>query len=406
MSQLIPIVLQADQTEGTQATVAQWLKQPGEAVSKDEPIVELETDKVMMEVTAPQDGVLQEIHLQEGDAVAPDQILGTIAEGVVSKDPNVKPKAEHSSLTPKEKNQEVNVDPTAGASNPPSITVISPAVRRLTREYNLDLSSISGSGKNGRITTRDIQAHLNNQPALETAKEIISNETSEKVPHSLMRKRIAEHMQHSVQTAPHVTSVFDMDLSTIIQHRKQHKSEYENRGVKLTFTAYFIAACVQAMKVEPKINSQFHTDALEVFKHLHIGVGTALGDEGLIVPVIKHCEQMDLFQIASALTEITAKARDNKLTQQDVQGGTFTISNHGVSGSLVATPIIINQPQTAILGLGKMEKRVVVREMDGMDAMVIKPMCYVSLTIDHRALDAFQTNRFLTAFVEAIENWT
>ncbi|WP_395374188.1 dihydrolipoamide acetyltransferase family protein [Marinicella sp. W31] len=404
MSALVPIVLLADQTEGTQATVAQWLKQPGDSVQKDEPLIELETDKVMMEVTAPADGVLQEIKLQPGDAVAPEQVLGTISAGEVSKPLNAMQQAEHSSLTPKEKNHEVIEKPTAGASNPPSVTVISPAVRRLTREHNLDLSQLKGSGKNGRITTRDIQAYLKGNSTLKTPASAAEN--SEMIPHTVMRQRIAEHMQHSVQTAPHVTSVFDMDLSRIIAHRKQHKENFAQRGAKLTFTAYFIAATVQAMQTEPKINSRFHQDALEVFKYMHIGIGTALGDEGLIVPVIKHCEQMDLFQIATGLTEITNKARDNKLTQQDVQGGTFTISNHGVSGSLVATPIIINQPQTAILGLGKMEKRVVVRDIGGEDAMLIKPMCYVSLTIDHRALDAFQTNRFLTAFVETIENWS
>ena len=372
MSDLIPIVLQADQTEGTQATVAQWLKQPGDSVQKDEPLIELETDKVMMEVTAPSDGVLQEIHLQPGDAVDPEQILGTIAAGAVSKTLNAMPQAKHSSLTPKEKNREVNTEPTAGASNPPSITVISPAVRRLTREHNLDLDNITGSGKNGRVTSRDIQAYLKNPSTSHSIRSYTADESSEMIPHTMMRQRIAEHMQHSVQTAPHVTSVFDMDLSNIIAHRKQHKENFAQRGAKLTFTAYFIAATVQAMRAEPKVNSQFHTDALEVFSHMHIGIGTALGDEGLIVPVIKHCEHMDLFQIAAGLTEITNKARDNKLTQQDVQGGTFTISNHGVSGSLVATPIIINQPQTAILGLGKMEKRVVVREIDGTDAMVME----------------------------------
>jgi len=153
------------------------------------------------------------------------------------------------------------------------------------------------------------------------------------------------------------------------------------------------------------INSQLHKDTIEVFEHINIGIGTAINDDGLIVPVLKNCQNRDLFSIAKELTLLTNKARSNKLKPSDVQAGTFTISNHGVSGSLIATPIIINQPQSAILGVGKMEKRVVVREFDGEDVMVIKPMCYVTLTIDHRVLDAQQCNQFLSVFVEVLENW-
>ncbi|MCF6289212.1 MAG: 2-oxo acid dehydrogenase subunit E2, partial [Proteobacteria bacterium] len=159
------------------------------------------------------------------------------------------------------------------------------------------------------------------------------------------------------------------------------------------------------IKQVPLINSQLHADTIEVFNHINIGIGTSLNDAGLIVPVLKNCETQDLFAIASGLTKMTNKARMNKLKPNDVQGGTFTISNHGVGGSLIATPIIINQPQSAILGIGKMEKRVVVQEIAGADAMMIKPMCYVTLTIDHRVLDAHQCNQFLNAFVQTLENW-
>jgi 2-oxoglutarate dehydrogenase E2 component (dihydrolipoamide succinyltransferase) len=408
MSNIVEIKLNADQTEGTKATVAQWLKQVGDSVTKDEPIIELETDKVMMEVIAPESGVLQEILVHEGEPAAENIILGTISTAAVSNPSNeTKNKVEE---TPKVSGTKVlpRKNPTAGQTNPPS-TFISPAVRRLRQLHQLDLSEISGSGKNNRITSRDVNAYLANKPELTptSANSMIEPTAagSEIIPHTQMRRMIAQHMQQSVQTAPHVTSVFDLDLSAIIKHRQANKQAFANQGIKLTFTAYFVAAAVQAIKHQPKVNSQFHEHGLEVFKHVNLGFGTALGDEGLIVPVIHQAQNLNLQQIAQELSRLTEKARNKQLSQKEVQGGTFTISNHGVSGSLVATPIIINQPQSAILGLGKMEKRVVVVEHEGQDMMVIKPMCYVSLTIDHRALDAHQTNDFLSHFKQVIESW-
>lgn len=410
MSDLIEIKLSPDQTEGTKATVAQWLKRTGETVTKDEPIIELETDKVMMEVVAPVSGILQEKWVLEGEPAEENKILGTIRETGVSKPANEREK--QAEETPNlGTNPLPRKNPTAGLPDPPS-TFISPAVRRLRQIHQLDLSQITGTGRNNRITSRDIKAHLTaGNVAMAQAPsrpEVVphTDSGSELIPHSPMRKSIAEHMQHSVQTAPHVTSVFDLDMTAIINHRQAHKQAMAEAGVKLTFTAYFVAAAVQAIQHQPKVNSQFHAHGLEVFRHVNLGFGTALGDDGLIVPVIQQCQNLNLQQIAAQLTELTDKARDNRLSPKDVQGGTFTISNHGVSGSLVATPIIINQPQTAILGLGKMEKRVVVETHNGQDMMVIKPMCYVSLTIDHRALDAHQCNDFLSHFKQVIENWS
>jgi len=221
-----------------------------------------------------------------------------------------------------------------------------------------------------------------------------------------MRKAIAKHMVESLlHTSPHVTSVFEMDMSNIIEHRRWHKKEFAEQGVKLTFTAYFLAATVKAMAAVPQMNARYHDDALELFEDINIGVGTALGDDGLVVPVVQQVQTKNLLNIASALQTQTDKARTKKLRPEDMKNGTFTISNHGVSGSLFAAPIIINQPQVAILGIGKLEKRVVVTETNGEDTISIKPMCYVSLSIDHRAVDAFQTNKFLSVFVDCIENW-
>ena len=225
------------------------------------------------------------------------------------------------------------------------------------------------------------------------------------VRHSMMRKRIAAHMIKSVQTAPHVTCVFQADMSAVAAHRTKNRGGLENQGIKLTYTAYFVKASVEALRAVPEVNSRFHDEGLELFADINIGIGTALGDEGLIVPVIHRAQAMTLDAIAGELQTLTDQARTGELSQDQVSGGTFTISNHGVSGSLMAAPIIINQPQNAILGIGKLEKRVVVIEADGQDKMEIRPLCYVTLTIDHRALDAHQTNKFLTVFVSTLENW-
>ena len=220
-----------------------------------------------------------------------------------------------------------------------------------------------------------------------------------------MRRSNAEHMSRSVATAPHVTAVFEADFSAIAAHRAKHKDAYAEQGAALTYSAYIVRAAAEAMKASPNVNARWHDDFLEVFEDANIGMGVALGDKGLIVPVIRRAQALSLLDTAKQLTDLTERARKNQLKPADVQGGTFTISNHGVSGSLVATPIIINQPQSAILGVGKLEKRVVVREVEGADAMVIKPMAYVSLTIDHRVLDGHQTNAWLTRFVDLIETW-
>ena len=226
------------------------------------------------------------------------------------------------------------------------------------------------------------------------------------IPHTKMRRSIASHMLQSLTTSPHVTSVFEADLTRIVQHRKAHKAEFAERGVNLTFTAYFLAAAARAMEAVPQVNARFHEDALEIFEDVNIGVGTALGNEGLIVPVVQRVQAMDLERIAAGLHDMTERARLGRLSQSDLKGGTFTISNHGVSGSLFATPIIINQPQVAILGIGKLEKRVKVMDVDGEDTLRIRSMCYVTLSIDHRALDAYQTNHWLSVFVDLLQNWT
>jgi len=398
---MIDITLAEDQLEGTAAKLSQWLVQPGAAVAAGDPVVELETDKVAMEVCAPEAGRLEKILKQPGDDIEPAMVLGRL----VQLGGSLLPEQEQ------EKEQEQRPE-SAPSANPATqsddaITLVGPAVRRLMRDHDLDISLICGTGRGGRVTRTDVMTYLEKRNAGDTQGTRTSGDlVGKRIAHTAMRQSIARYMSESLlHTSPHVTSVFELDMSNIIEHRRWHKKEFSEQGVKLTFTAYFLVACVQAIRAVPQVNARFHQDALELFEQINIGVGTALGDQGLVVPVVKDIQSKSLFEIAEKLQQQTEKARTGKLKPADMQNGTFTISNHGVSGSLLAAPIIINQPQLAILGVGKLQKRVVVCDVDGRDTMVIKPMCYVSLTIDHRALDAFQTNQFLTVLVDTMENW-
>jgi 2-oxoglutarate dehydrogenase E2 component (dihydrolipoamide succinyltransferase) len=417
--------------EGTQAVVGNWLKKPGDSVSKDEPVVELETDKVVVEVSSPGDGIL-EVVLEEGAQAEPGAVLGRVARAAAGSEA---PKEMESGFAQKPDEPE---KPTAPEPEAEDVSEagremrLSPAVRRLVAEHELEPTDIQGTGKDGRLTRADVVRAIS-EPAQEPAKAAPAAKTTAEqapeakaapgkaptsstesaggpevaahVPHSRMRRSIAEHMQRSVTEAPHVTAVFEADFSAIIAHRKKHKAEFAEQGVNLTFTAYFVAAAVKAMSAAPEVNSRWHEDYLELYKDINIGVGAALGQKGLIVPVIHKSQDLSLLGIASRLQTLTEAARSNNLKGRDVQGGTFTISNHGVSGSLFASPIIINQPQSAILGIGALEKRVVVREVDGVDSFQARPMAYVSLTIDHRVLDGSQTNAWLSRFVEVLQTW-
>jgi 2-oxoglutarate dehydrogenase E2 component (dihydrolipoamide succinyltransferase) len=281
----------------------------------------------------------------------------------------------------------------------------------LIAEHGLESAPIRGTGAGGRVTVDDVLAFVaargpngaRKQPAPSTEEPSIAGQ---RVPHSSMRKRIAARMVESLlQTAPHVTTVFEADLSAVIAHRAAHKDEFQKQGVTLTFTAYFLAACVDAIRAVPEANSRWTEQALIIPDAISIGVATALEGKGLVVPVVRDVQNLDLLGIARELGAVVERAREDKLTPSDVRDGTFTISNHGVSGSLVATPIIINQPQSAILGVGKLEKRAVVITEDGEDRIVIRPRCFITLTLDHRVMDGHRANRFLQVLVERLENW-
>ena len=401
---MIDVVVPLEQ-EGTKAVVRAWLKQVGDRVEVNDPLVELETDKVAMEVPAPSAGVLREILLDSGADAVPGAVLGRIAAvaAVASAPPEdaVRPEPDRGAEAQA---------PESRPSLSPELR-LSPAVKRACLQHNIDPTTIAGTGRDGRVTRADIDQAVEQArraPAPKAAPPPPPSDTairSHSIPHDRMRLKIAENMLNSVTVAPHVTAMFEADFSAIIAHRERHKAAWAKKGVKLTYSAYIVAAAAEAMKVAPAINSRWHEDRLELFDDINIGVGTALGEKGLIVPVLRNVETLNLKGIAAGLEDLIQRARAEKLTGRDVSGGTFTISNHGVSGSLFATPIIIAQPQSAILGVGKLEKRVVVREVAGQDAILIRPMAYVSLTIDHRVVDGHQTNAWLSRFVEVLESW-
>ncbi|MEJ7777489.1 MAG: dihydrolipoamide acetyltransferase family protein [Sphingomicrobium sp.] len=384
-----------DEQEGTKAVVRAWLKQVGDTVALNDPLVELETDKVTQEVPAPAAGVLAEIVLDTDADAVPGAVLGRIdarspaqagAQGDAQAAPSGAP------------------GPRLAPGNGGAENRLSPSVRRACLQHGIDPARIQGSGRGGRITREDVDRAVADatvvtvgEPATAQPRKFASSD----IPHDRMRLKIAENMVRAVAEAPHVTALFEADFSAVAAH----KAALEERGTKLSYTAYIVKAAAEAMAAAPAINGRWEEDRIAVAPTIDIGVGTALGEKGLIVPVVKDAGSLSLEQIGAKLDDLTSRARDGKLTGADVSGGSFTISNHGVSGSLLASPIILHQGQAAILGIGKLEKRVVVREVDGDDAIVIRPMAYVTLTIDHRVVDGHQTNAWLTRFVELIETW-
>ena len=389
-----------DEQEGTKAVVRAWLKQVGDAVAENDPLVELETDKVTQEVPAPAAGVLAEIILDTDAEAVPGALLARIeTDGSPAKaGAQGDAKAAPSSFAA-----------ASAASGPPPSpgnieTRLSPSVRRACLQNGIDPSRIEGTGRNGRVTREDIDRAIAaativsvGEPATAQPRQF----NAQDIPHDRMRLTIAENMACAVAEQPHVTAVFEADFSAVAAH----KAAMAERGVKLSYTAYIVKAAAEAMTVAPAINGRWEKDRIAISPTIDIGVGTALGEKGLVVPVVKDAGKLSLEQIGARLDDLTARARDGKLERSEVSGGTFTISNHGVSGSLLAAPIILHQGQAAILGIGKLQKRAVVREVAGKDSVVILPMAYVTLTIDHRVVDGHQTNAWLSRFVEIIEGW-
>lgn len=420
-----------------EGTITRWLKAKGEAVKENEALLEVNTDKVDTEIPSPASGVLLDILVEEGTTVRAGAVLALIgapeeADSLIVKIPQ--PLTSHAEAPEK-------VDKTpipAGTGLTPrfgphkELGFISPVVARMAAENQLDLRDIPGSGLNGRITKQDVLAYLegrSGQIGSAPASQVIEPPTGkieqrdmnipvasspyapfslpgdEILPFTPVRRAVAEHMVFSRRTSPHVTTVVEADLSQVIAHRQTHKEAFERDGVNLTFTAYFVAAAVAALRTFPVVNSSWSEQGIILHHGINISMATSLGEGGLIVPVIKGAESLSLLGLARAINDLAARARARQLKPDEVKGGTFTITNHGITGSLFAMPII-NQPQCAILGVGAIQKRVVViSDTHGGDAIAVRPMVYLSLTFDHRILDGALADQFLAKVVELLGSW-
>jgi len=429
-----------------EGTVSRWLKQEGDAIQEFEPLLEISTDKVDTEIPASADGVLLKIYVQAGQTVERGTLLAVIgAAGEIVGDDSPPVTAQH--VLPTHQQPAVNAVPIAYNGQ------MTPVVARMAAEHQLDLAAINGTGRNGRVTKRDVEDYLErdgiqddaptddtppwerpgsgdlfkstvdyeDQPQTETAVTARPTESplqksnvdirvhpveaipagidGELIPLTAMRRAIANHMVMSKHTSPHVTTVFEIDMSAVLKHREAHKESFAKQGVNLTLTAYFVSAAADALQTVPYLNARWTDDGIYLVNGIHIGVAVAL-DNGLIVPVIKNVHDLNLLGAARAINDLATRAREKKLKPEEVQGGTFSITNHGVSGSLMAMPII-NQPQVGILGIGMMEKRVKVID----DMIAIRPCVYTSLTFDHRVVDGAQGDTFLMTLKRRLEGW-
>jgi 2-oxoglutarate dehydrogenase E2 component (dihydrolipoamide succinyltransferase) len=402
-----------------EGTITAWLKQVGEQVEQYEALVEVNTDKVDTEVPSPATGVLLEIRVAPGTTVQAGTVLAIIGQPGETA-PNLQADTGAERISTGQLPPVSSPEHPAQAARPrmgrhDTLGFISPLVARLAAEHRVDLSQVSGSGLHGRITKQDVREYLerqveprHSQPAATQADrlaQILSphNPDDEFLPLTPLRRRIAEHMVHSEHTAPHVTTVMEADLSQVTAHRQANKADFARLGANLTFSAYFVKAAAAALRAHPLVNSSWDERGIVLHHQINIGIAVALS-EGLIVPAIRQADTLSLLEIGRAVNDLAERARSRKLKPEEVQGGTFTITNHGVSGSLFATPII-SQPQSAILGVGAIQKRPVVVEINGADALAIRPMVYLNLTFDHRVLDGAAADHFLAQVISNLEHW-
>lgn len=398
-----------------EVTVTKWLKQEGDTINELEPLLEVNTDKVDTEIPAPATGTVLKIVAQEGIAAKVGELLAIIGKpgeavdsGQLSVSSSVP--AQKSATTPTFQSQPTNYQ--APITNH-DLGFISPVVARIAAEHGVDLSQVVGTGLNGRITKNDVLAFVERQTSQVKSSKPATFQPSNLQPgtlikHTTIRKSIAAHMVESKHTSPHVLTVMEADMSRVAKHRAANKAAFERDGVNLTFTAYFMMAIVAGLKAYPQTNSSWTDEGLLVHKNINLGMAVSLGEDGLIVPVIKGADNLSLLAMARTINDLANRARTKKLQPDEVKGGTFTLTNHGVSGSLFAFPVI-NQPQAGILGVGAMQKRVVVipaKDGTSDDAIAIRPMVYMSFVFDHRILDGASADWFLVKIKETLENWS
>ncbi len=405
-------VLMPSMGEGVvEATLIKWLKQVGDSVQKNEPLLEVSTDKVDTEIPAPDAGVLTELVAGEGDVIQVGQVLARIG-GSLYHTPAIKEKNFISSETKtSESDKAYSKNLTEVFSNKSELLrKTSPLVRKMAKEGGISssvLQEMSGTGLNGKITKLDFLKFIQtgHLPPNTPSNTYGNGETLDGVPvrrekMSKMRRLIAEHMVASVKTSPHVTTVFEIDMHSVAQFREKNKKEFEqNQGIKLTFTAFLIYVAVQVIKEFPLMNVSVDGDEILFKESINVGCAVAL-ETGLIVPVIKNAEKLDLSQIAQKLDDLASRARSKKLLPNEVQGGTFSITNPGGWGSILSNPII-NQPQVAILSIGNIVKRPVVID----DMIAIRPMMFAGLTFDHRVIDGEGGSKFLARYKNLLENF-
>ena len=402
----------------TEATIARWYKKIGDPVTVDEPLLELETDKVTLEVPAPATGQLTDIKVNDGDTVEVGAILGSIVEGQapVETKPEILPDPEPieineeiqeqtETIVPeqvKQVTQEVKVAPTEASNE------LSPAVRKIVAENNINPDQIMPSGKNGRITKEDALNFLaNKSESFETQettnvkqpKTKSNNQLIERVSMSRLRKTIAKRLKDAQNTAAILTTFNEVDMSELITVRTEYKEFFEKKhGVKLGFMSFFVKACITALKEIPEVNAEIENDDV-IYKNYY-NIGVAVGtDQGLVVPVVKNADELTVADIEKEISSLGKKARDGKLSISDMQDGTFTISNGGVYGSLMSTPII-NPPQSGVLGMHKIQERPIA--IDG--EIKIRPMMYLALSYDHRLIDGKAAVTFLVRVKESLED--
>jgi pyruvate dehydrogenase E2 component (dihydrolipoamide acetyltransferase) len=426
-----------------EGTIVRWIKKVGEMVDRDEPLFEISTDKVDAEIPSPAAGQLSEIRVKEGETVAVNSIVAVIGgagEAAASPGDAAGAAAARSDALPQaavgqpETAAAATTEPAAGSEADAAADAdddesprqkSSPLVRRIAKEHDVDISAIQGTGINGRVTKGDILAFIEagktgaRGPAPAKAGVAGSaapagpayrpGESVQIVPMSVMRRKIAEHMVLSAQTSPHVYSVYEVNFGRVAALRERKKAEYEAAGAKLTFTAFIAKVIVDALRQFPIVNASVDGHNIVYRKDINLGIAVAL-ENGLIVPVIRGADERNLLGLSRAIDDLASRARAKKLTPEEVQGGTFTITNPGVFGALYGLPLI-NQPQVAILGVGAIEKRAVVIKAaredagDEQDAIAIRPVCHLTLGFDHRLVDGADAGRFLTFVKERLEGF-
>jgi 2-oxoglutarate dehydrogenase E2 component (dihydrolipoamide succinyltransferase) len=425
-----------------EGTITKWLKKVGDPIKRDEPLFEISTDKVDAEIPAPADGKLLEILHGEGETVAVNAVVARIgAAGETAAAPAPAPPAPAKAAAPApapapESGPAARPAPAVASASAPAVASASapaaprggdggsvtveelrrtrstPLVRRIAAEHGIDIRQLDGTGISGRVTKNDILAFIDRGgargaatvPGMAPPPAFRPGERVHVEPMSIMRQKIAEHMVMSRRTSAHVSTVFEMDMTAIESLRQRHKDRFlAATGVKLSITAFVAKAAVDALRAYPIVNASVDGKNIVYKKDVNLGIAVAL-DWGLIVPVVKNAEEKSLVGLARAITDLATRAREKKLSPDDVQGGTFTITNPGVFGSLFGTPII-NQPQVAILGVGAVVKRpMVISALDGSDTIAIRSMCYMGITFDHRLLDGMMADFFMSHVKKSLEN--